>query len=128
MENAIGSELIVKNCFNSWLTKDSSAFKNSFAENVVYVESHGPAYEGIKQVTEWFSDWNGNDNHVLTWDIKKFHHFENTCVCEWYFECKCGGSIDGFDGVSIITFDSENKIATLKEFQSKTPNHYPYSA
>jgi len=62
----------------------------------------------------------------LEWNIKKFFHIEDTCICEWYFKCECGGNIDGFNGVSIITFDEDDKIVLLKEFQSKTPNNYPY--
>ena len=33
-------------------------------------------------------------------------------------KCECGGVVDGFDGVSVIEFDDENK----------TPNHYPYGS
>ncbi len=34
--------------------------------------------------------------------------------------------IDGFDGVSIIEFNDDNKIASVKEFQSKHEHEYPY--
>ena len=118
-------ELAIKNCFHSWIIKDISIFRSVFADNAVYIESWGPAYRNIKQITAWFTDWN-RENYVLKWDIKEFFHIDDTCICEWYFECKCDGNVDGFNGVSIITFDEQDKIVLLKEFQSKTPNNYPY--
>lgn len=44
-------ELTIKNCFSSWIRKDVSLFRDSFADNVAYIESWGPAYKNIKQVT-----------------------------------------------------------------------------
>jgi len=119
-------EKIITDCFNSWIKKDASAFRASFADDVSYIESWGPAYNGIGQVMAWFEDWN-RENRVLVWDIKKFYHVGDTCICEWYFECDCGGNIDGFNGVSVIDFDEGGKIVALREFQAKTPNDYPYA-
>ena len=118
-------EQIIKNCFHAWITKDIALFQNSFADNAVYIESWGPAYRNLRQISAWFADWN-KENQVLKWDISKFLHITDICVCQWYFECNCSGNVDGFDGVSIITFDEAGKIVLLKEFQSKTPNDYPY--
>jgi len=118
-------EMIIKNCFNSWITKDISVFLRSFADDVLYVESWGPAYKGKKQIKSWFSEWN-KVNRVLRWDIQTFFHIDTICICEWYFKCECVGIVDGFNGVSIITFNEADEIVLLKEFQSKTSNIYPY--
>jgi len=118
-------ELLITNCFQAWIAKDGAKFKACFSPDAVYIESWGPAYRSLAEITRWFDDWN-EKNKVLRWDIKRFWHDGNICICEWYFKCECGGVVDGFDGVSIIEFDDENKIARLKEFQSKIPNHYPY--
>jgi len=120
-------ELLIASCFQSWLAKDGAKFRASFSPDVIYIESWGPAYLGLTEIAKWFDDWNAQ-NRVLQWDIRRFWHDENICICEWCFKCECGGTVDGFDGVSIIEFDGENKIVQLKEFQSKTPNHYPYMA
>lgn len=95
-------ESIIKNCFNSWIIKDISMFRNSFADNAVYIESCGPAYRNIVHIETWFRDWNVN-NSVLVWDIISFFHSEDICICEWYFECKCNVNVDGFNGVSVIS-------------------------
>ena len=118
-------ERIFNDYFNSWIQKDVSVLKDTFSSDVIYIESWGPAYKGIEQVTAWFTDWN-KENTVIKWDIKAFLHDGNTSICEWYFECDCDGNIDGFNGVSIVVFDESNKIELLKEFQSKSPNNYPY--
>jgi len=121
MENR---ELVILDCFQSWLEKDKSKFIKCFAPNAHYIESWGPAYHTLKDITRWFCEWN-TDNVVLQWDIKRFWHENDISICEWYVKCKCNGEIDGFDGVSIIQFDDSTRIVWLKEFQSKTPNCYP---
>ena len=118
-------ETVIRNCFHAWINKDISAFLGSFAENVVYIESWGPAYENKRQLAAWFAEWN-ETGRVLQWDITQFFHVGNTCICEWYFQCEWGGNVDGFQGVSIVEFNEEDEIVLLKEFQSKTPNVYPY--
>jgi hypothetical protein len=118
-------EKIISNCFNSWITKSISTFCDSFADNAVYIESWGPGYKTKERIMAWFEEWNINNN-VLIWDINHFYHTGDLCVCEWYFKCECAGSIDDFNGVSLITLNEEDKIVLLKEYQSKTPNYYPY--
>ena len=118
-------ELLIADCFRAWIAKDGAGFRAGFSTEAVYTESWGPAYLGLAEITKWFDDWNAQ-NRVLQWDIKRFWHDGNICICEWHFKCECGKVVDGFDGMSIIEFDDENRIARLKEFQSKTPNHYPY--
>ena len=118
-------ETIIKNCFNSWINKDRATFENSFAPEVIYIESWGPAYGNLAECLAWFDDWN-KASSVITWDIKAFSHDGNTCFCEWFFECEVNGVRESFDGVSIIKFSKDNKIIYLKEYQSKNPNYYPY--
>jgi len=118
-------ENIIRNCFSGWIEKDLAIFAACFAENAVYIESWGPAYRGRADIISWFEDWT-RENRVLEWQLKTFYHAETVCICEWYFECECGGKIDGFNGVSIVNFNASEKIVSLREFQSKTPNFFPY--
>ncbi|MGV8984538.1 MAG: nuclear transport factor 2 family protein, partial [Clostridium sp.] len=73
----------------------------------------------------WFRDWNKRGT-VIEWDIKQFIHQASMTVVEWYFKCEYDGNIGKFDGVSIIEFNDDNYIISLKEFQSKIPHYYPY--
>ena len=119
-------EKIVSDYFNSWITKDCSCLVSYFSSDSIYSECYGPEYHGISQITKWFLQWNKKAS-VLEWKVKQFVHENQILVVEWYFECECGGKIDGFDGVSLIKFNDKNKIVNLKEFQSKAEHTYPYS-
>ena len=117
-------EAIIRDYFHSWITKDDSVLRDTFAEDALYIESWGPAYRGLPSITKWFQDWCAQHD-VLAWDIKGFWRRDDTWVCEWFFRCRCG-EVAEFDGVSVVRFDGGDKITYLKEFQSKLPNHYPY--
>lgn len=119
-------EQIIKKYFKSWLENNCSVLKDIFDSNVSYSECYGPEYHGIDTVTTWFKEWNKRGK-VLAWDIKQFIHQGNISVVEWYFKCRYDGEIEEFDGVSLIEFNGDNYIVSLKEFQSKIPHYYPYS-
>lgn len=119
------NEEIIKRYFNMWLDKDGSKLNVIFDINIIYSECYGPEYRGLEQVQQWFRDWNKRGT-VLTWDIKQFIHQGNQTVVEWYFECEYEGNISGFDGVSLIDFNDNAKIISLKEFMSKAEHEYPY--
>lgn len=118
-------EQIIKNYFEAWLNKNGVILKEIFDEKVIYSECYGPEYRGLDIIETWFKDWNKRGN-VLMWDIKQFIHEGNMTVVEWYFKCEYDGDIGEFDGVSLIEFNDDNHIVTLKEFQSKVPHYYPY--
>lgn len=118
-------EKMIQAYFKAWLEKDFTPLKTIFSHDVTYSEYYGPEYHGLTQILNWFTDWNAKHT-VLEWKIKRFIHQDCTCVAEWYFKAKCNGTIDDFDGVSIIDFDENGKISTLKEFQSKTNHYFPY--
>lgn len=118
-------EDIVKSYFKSWVDKNIEPLGNIFSDDIVYSECYGPQYHGLPQVLKWFSDWNINGT-VLKWEIKNFIHQGAFTAVEWYFECDYNNEISGFDGVSIIEFNKNMKIISLKEFQSKSEHNYPY--
>ena len=64
---------------------------------------------------------------VIAWPIEKILINENTCIVEWHFKCNYQKKISEFDGVSIIDFNDQNKIISVKEYQSKSQHYYPYS-
>lgn len=119
-------EQMITNYFNSWLTKQNNILEQIFTTETKYSECYGPEYQGINQIKRWFSDWNKRGT-VLQWEIKQFVHQNDVTVVEWYFKCEYDGEIGAFDGVSLIQFDKDNHIISLKEFQSKIPHNYPYA-
>jgi hypothetical protein len=118
-------EQCIKDYFNAWIMKDGRILQEIFDINAVYSECYGPEYLGLVTIERWFEDWN-KVGKVLVWDIKQFIHQSDVTAVEWYFKCEYKGEIGEFDGVSIIEFNKENRIVSLKEFQSKIPHYYPY--
>ena len=51
----------------------------------------------------------------------------NQTIVEWYFKNKMNnGSIEDFDGISLIVWTDDNKIKELKEFGCNRNNYNPY--
>ncbi len=118
-------EQTIRRYFNTWVENDPGCLPEIFGETIVYSECWGPEYRGLGQIERWFEDWNKR-GRVLEWRIKGFLHEGSKTAVEWYFRCECDGSVDGFDGVSLIEFDEAGKIVSLKEFQSKAEHVFPY--
>ena len=118
-------ENIIRDYFKAWIDKDIEVIKKTFSDNIIYSECYGPEYHGIDQILKWFAEWNAT-GHVLEWMIKRFVNQNNTIVAEWYFKCRIGEGVDGFDGVTIADFDEDMKICKLSEFQSKAEHYFPY--
>ncbi|MDF2943852.1 MAG: nuclear transport factor 2 family protein [Herbinix sp.] len=116
----------IQNYFNMWLTKSTTGIDAIFDDNIIYSECYGPEYNGIEQVKRWFSDWCSHGT-VLEWHIKQFINQDKKTVVEWYFKCNYDGVINGFDGVSLIEFNNNEKIYSIREFQSKAEHYFPYS-
>lgn len=120
-------EEIVKSYFQAWLEKDVEPLKNIFSKDAIYSEYYGPIYHGLPQILTWFTEWNNNGT-VLKWEVKRFIHQGLLTVVEWSFESNYNDEIGGFDGVSIIEFNEDQKIVNVKEFQSKAEHNYPYES
>lgn len=119
-------EQIINTWFEIWLKNDATSIDSIFDKNVSYSESWGPEYHGIAEVKHWFSEWNTRGS-VLTWDIKRFIHSENTTVVERYFKNQMDdGRSEHFDGISLIEWCENNKFISLEEFGYKLPHYNPY--
>ena len=109
-------EKIIRLWFDMWLQKKDLGISEMFADNSVYIESWGPEYHGSEKIKLWFDEWNTRGT-VLQWDIKQFFHKENKTIVEWYFKNQLkNGTVEAFDGVSLIEWTNDNKILFLKEF------------
>lgn len=119
-------EKIIRLWFDMWLRKTDLGIMNIFSDDVVYVESWGPEYKGSLKVKHWFDEWNTRGS-VLQWDIKQCFHKENQTVVEWYFKNTLNdGSIEAFDGMSLIKWTQDDKICFLKEYGCNENRYDPY--
>lgn len=119
-------EKIIRLWFAMWLQQENLGIDDIFAEDVVYVESWGPKYENRETVKHWFDEWNTRGK-VLIWNIKQYFHKQSQTVVEWYFKNRMNdGTIEEFDGMSLIEWTADNKIKFLKEFGCNLNNYDPY--
>ena len=97
-----------------------------FTEDAAYIESWGPEYYGREMIARWFRDWH-RSGQVLRWDIQEFLNYENTTVVRWYFQCQISGEAPtGFDGLSLIRWSVDGKIAFLQEYACTEKRYCPY--
>lgn len=116
---------LIGSYFNCWLLQDETELSILFHPNCMYVESFGPCYLGLEEVITWFQNWN-KYSKVLAWDIYHVYEIENIAVCEWYFKYRKENlNVEEFNGVSIVEFNEQNQIISLKEFGSALPNYLP---
>jgi hypothetical protein len=122
----VSKKQIIRDYFQSWLKPNIEVIKSIFDENATYSECYGPIYRNKKEIIYWFEKWN-KQGKVIAWPIEKILINENTCIVEWHFKCNYQKKISEFYGISIIDFNDQNKIISVKEYQSKSQHYYPYS-
>ena len=119
-------ERMLRLWFEMWLQRADLGIVNIFSSDAIYIESWGPEYRGVEQIKYWFEEWNTR-GRVLQWDIKQFFHKEGQTVVEWYFKNTMNnGTVEAFDGMSLVKWDPEGKICFLKEFGCNENRYDPY--
>lgn len=119
-------ERIIRLWFDMWLQQKDLGIDDIFTEDVIYIESWSPQYENRITVKHWFEEWNTRGK-VLAWTIKQFFHKNNQTIVEWYFKNRMvNGSVEEFDGLSLIEWTDGNKIKLLKEFGCNLNRYNPY--
>lgn len=116
---------LIEAYFQAWLSQDETRLADFFEADAVYSECYGPEYCGVKQITQWFRDWNKR-GRVTRWEIRRVLRQENSLAVEWIFGCVYDGETSLFNGVSLVEFSENGKIQSLKEFQSKAEHVFPY--
>ncbi len=120
-------EQAVQRWFDMWLHAQDEGITELFAPDCVYTESWGPEYHGAAQVKHWFDEWNTR-GRVLVWEIKQFLHRDDRTAVEWYFKNRMqDGHEEEFDGISLIRWAVDGKIAALKEFGCNIHTYDPYA-
>ena len=54
-----------KKYFQAWIDKNIDYLAIVFSEDIIYSECYGPEYHGLKQIFNWFHDWNKIRNYDL---------------------------------------------------------------
>ncbi len=119
-------EAAIGRWFQMWLEKTDLGIGELFAPDAVYLESWGPEYHGADRIAHWFREWNSRGT-VLGWDIRQFFHRGDQTVVEWSFRYVMEGEAPGgFEGMSLIRWTPQGKIAFLQEFGCNEDRYDPY--
>lgn len=119
-------EAIIRLWFGLWLAKSDQGIDGIFSGDAVYIESWGPKYHGLDKICHWFREWNTRGT-VLQWDIQQFFHRDDQTVVQWYFRNAMNdGTVEAFDGLSLIRWTEDGKICFLQEFGCNTHRYDPY--
>ena len=119
-------EELIKQYFQMWIDKNREGFDEIIHKKVFYSESFGPEYHGLSQVKQWFDEWILKGT-VLEWTINRYIEKDNLSIVEWYFACESNDSVDALNGVSLIEWREDNKMLSVREFQSKAMHYMPYN-
>jgi len=119
-------ESCIRQYMQGWLTQKEEMLLATLSPLVRITECYGPEYIGLSEVRQWFRTWH-TVGQVLRWDALHFLHQGDETVVKWYFECRYGGNVDGFDGLSLVRFNPEGHILAMEEYQSKAQHHRPFA-
>ena len=118
-------EIIISAYFDMWIDRDFSKIDTIFATDIYYSECYGPEYFCLSEIYLWIDDMLKKQK-VLEWNIKRYIHSNDITIVEWFFKEQQGDTVNSFDGVSIIEFNSIKKISHIKEFESKAEHIASY--
>ena len=117
----------IRQWFSMWLDKQDTGIEELFAPDAVYIESWGPEYHGSGKIKLWFDEWNTR-GAVERWDIRQYFHKRDQTVVEWAFRCAMtDGTIQSFDGLSLIRWNEAGQICFLQEFGCNENRYDPYA-
>lgn len=119
-------EAVIRLWFSLWLNQSALGMDRIFSDDAVYIESWGPEYHGLEAIRHWFQEWNTRGT-VLQWDIRQFFHQDDQTVVQWYFRnAMKDGTVEAFDGLSLIRWTEDGKICFLQEFGCNIHRYDPY--
>ena len=117
----------IRQWFSMWLDKQDTGIEELFAPDAIYIESWGPEYHGSEKIKLWFEEWNTRGT-VERWDIRQYFHKGDQTVVEWAFRCAMtDGTVQSFDGLSLIRWNEAGQICFLQEFGCNENRYDPYA-
>ncbi|MBW3082850.1 nuclear transport factor 2 family protein [Bifidobacterium phasiani] len=120
-------ERAVAEYFAMWVSRDFSRFDELFAPECRYEECYGPVYVGFGELHRWIDAMLARQR-VESWDIHEFIHAADgrSLTVTWTFAATERDSYI-FDGVSIVRFDDDGRIARIREFRADHRRRRPFA-
>jgi len=113
---------LIQSYINGWKQNNIQLIASCLSENCIVIESHGPTYHGIQDISTWFKLWTEAKSTISKWDIQSFTFCEQeqTAFCEWDFACRSNNTRYAFPGISILKF-TNHKISFIHEYRMTAP-------
>lgn len=119
-------EKLISYWIKSWKEKNIEGFKEVFSSDIHYIRSWGPEYHGLLELRYWFTERNERRT-ILEWNIDRFFHAESETVIHWVLKDKLkNDGIKTIEGVSLIKWNNDNRIAYLQDFICNIHRSDPY--
>jgi hypothetical protein len=118
---------LIEQYMEGWKENSKETILEVLSPTCTIIESHGPTYKGVENVSGWIDLWVKEKARVLQWDITSFLYKddERTAWYEWDFTCIVGGKKHKLLGASLVKFENE-KIVFIHEYRM-TKNPYEWS-
>lgn len=118
-------ERAIQDYFAMWVTRDFSRFDELFSPCCRYEECYGPIYEGTEELHRWIEHMLAIQ-HVMAWDIHDMVLAADgrRVTVAWTFVATERESYT-FDGCSVIHFDEQGRIDSIREFEAKHERCFP---
>ena len=118
-------ERAIRDYFAMWVTRDFSRFDELFSPCCRYEECYGPIYEGTEELHRWIEHMLAIQ-HVTAWDIHDmvFAADGQSVTVTWTF-IAAEKKPCTFDGCSVIHFDGQGRIDSVREFEAEHERCFP---
>lgn len=118
-------ERAIRDYFAMWVARDFSRFDELFSPCCRYEECYGPIYEGTEELHRWIEHMLAIQ-HVTAWDIHDmvFAADGQSVTVTWTF-IAAEKKPCIFDGCSVIHFDGQGRIDSVREFGAEHERCFP---
>ncbi len=110
-------EEVINKWYQSWHNQEFDQFTDIFALNIVYNNGFGAKYFGISQLINFKKKWH-KSHTLIEWKIVSVTSIKSKSFVEWYFNFKVNNQIKKYNGVSIILWDNEDRICSVREYST----------
>jgi ketosteroid isomerase-like protein len=123
MQKKDAFELIKKYIFG-WKENNLSMIISCLNEHCIVIESHGPIYQGISEIEQWYKFWLEAGSKIIKWNILSFSFCEKEQIAfvEWDFSCISNRTECSLLGISVVKF-TEQKISFIHEYRMTQPGY-----
>lgn len=118
-------EIAIHEYFNMWLTNDFEHLEDLMTIDCTYQDSSGKCFLSLAEIEKWIEE-KKQKRRILSWDVKKiWPTMDNTFFVLWNFT-SVEKTACNFDGISIIQFDRQGMITSIREYKSNSEHEFPY--